>query len=57
MNREEISKEIQAIKSNNILLELATGFGKTLEGIKLIARNNPKSVLILAPRLSIIERI
>lgn len=55
MNREEVSKEIQAIKSNNILLELATGFGKTLEGIKLIARNNPKSVLILAPRLSIIE--
>ena len=55
MNREEVSKEIQAIKSNNILLELATGFGKTLEGIKLMAKNNPKSILILAPRLSIIE--
>ena len=55
MNREKVSKEIQSIKSNNILLELATGFGKTLEGIKLIARDNPKSILILAPRLSIIE--
>lgn len=55
MNREKVSKEIQAIKSDNILLELATGFGKTLEGIKLIARGNPTSILILAPRLSIIE--
>lgn len=55
MDREEVSKDIQAIKSNNILLELATGFGKTLEGIKLIARGNPTSILILAPRLGIIE--
>lgn len=55
MNREKVSKEIQAIKSDNILLEIATGFGKTLEGIKLIARGNPTSILILAPRLSIIE--
>lgn len=55
MNREEASKEIQEIESNNILLELVTSFGKTKQALDIMVKRNPKSILILVPRLVLIQ--
>ena len=55
MNREEASKEIQAIKSKNILLELVTSFGKTKQALDIMVKRNPKNILILVPRLVLIQ--
>ena len=39
MNREEASKEIQKIESNNILLELVTSFGKTKQALDIMVKS------------------
>lgn len=51
MTREEVSKEVLSIDTSNILLELATGVGKSKLALDLIKKHNPKSILILIPRL------
>lgn len=55
MNRYIVSKEIQSIDSNNILLELPTSFGKTKQALDLMNKRKPKSILILVPRLVLID--
>ena len=57
MNREEVNKEILNLgKSyNNILLELATGFGKTKNSLDLLNVYNPTGIiLIVIPKLVLI---
>lgn len=55
MNRNTVSKEIQKIKADNILLELPTSFGKTKQAIDLMTKINPASILIIVPRLVLID--
>lgn len=55
MNREEVKKEILGIKSKAILCELPTSFGKSKIGIDLALRDNPMGILIVVPRLVLIE--
>jgi superfamily II DNA or RNA helicase len=55
MNRDLVSKEIQSIDSSNILLELPTSFGKTKQALDLMNKRKPKSILILVPRLVLID--
>ena len=55
MTREDIQREIISLKGNNLLLELATGTGKTriaLEKIKSLYYNNKTqgNLLIVVPR-------
>lgn len=57
MTREELSKQLLETKSNNILLELTTGYGKTkfaLDKICTIYKKDFK-ILILVPRLVLID--
>ena len=55
MNREQAQEEIMNIKSNSILCELPTSFGKSKIGIDLALRDNPSSILIVIPRLVLIN--
>lgn len=55
MEREEVRKEILGIKSKAILCELPTSFGKSKIGIDLALRDNPMNILIVIPRLVLIE--
>lgn len=55
MEREEVRKEILGIKSKAILAELPTSFGKSKIGIDLALRDNPMNILIVVPRLVLIE--
>ena len=55
MEREEVRKEILGIKSKAILCELPTSFGKSKIGIDLALRDNPMNILIVVPRLVLIE--
>ena len=55
MNRDKVSKEIQSIDSSNILLELPTSFGKTKQALDLMDKRKPKSILILVPRLVLMD--
>lgn len=55
MTREQIKEEILKIENNNILLELSTGVGKTFLAIQLMKKYNPKSLLIIVPRLVLID--
>ena len=55
MNRDIVSKDIQSIDSSNILLELPTSFGKTKQALDLMNKRKPKSILILVPRLVLID--
>lgn len=55
MTRDNIKEEILKIENNNILLELATGTGKTALAIQLMKKYNPKSLLIIVPRLVLID--
>lgn len=55
MNREIVSKDISKIQSDNILLELVTSFGKTKQALDIMAKRNPKTILILIPRLVLIQ--
>lgn len=55
MNREQAQEEIMNIKSNSILCELPTSFGKSKIGIDLALRDNPMNILIVVPRLVLID--
>lgn len=55
MEREEVRREILGIKNKAILCELPTSFGKSRIGIDLALRDNPMSILIVVPRLVLIE--
>ena len=55
MNREEASREIQAIRARNILLELPTSFGKTRQALDIMAGRDPRNILVLVPRLVLIQ--
>lgn len=55
MDREQAQEEIMNIRSNSILCELPTSFGKSKIGIDLALRDNPMNILIVVPRLVLIE--
>lgn len=55
MDRKQAQEEIMNIKSNAILCELPTSFGKSKIGIDLALRDTPKSILIVVPRLVLIN--
>lgn len=55
MTRDNIKEEILKIENNNVLLELSTGVGKTFLAIQLMKKYNPKSLLIIVPRLVLID--
>lgn len=55
MDRKQAQEEIMKIKSNAILCELPTSFGKSKIGIDLALRDNPNGILIVVPRLVLIN--
>lgn len=58
MTRTEIKNDILQIKSNNLLLLLATSIGKSKLALDFISKNfhnNPGKILIVVPRLVLIE--
>lgn len=55
MEREEVRKEILRLTNKAVLLELPTSFGKSKIGIDLALRDNPMNILIVVPRLVLIE--
>lgn len=55
MNRKDTREEILKLTNKAILLELPTGFGKTLIGMDLCLRDNPHSILIVVPRVVLIQ--
>lgn len=55
MDRKQAQEEIMNIKSNSILCELPTSFGKSKIGIDLALRDNPNGILIVVPRLVLIN--
>ena len=55
MTRDDIKEEILKIENNNILIELSTGTGKSFMAIQLMKKYNPKSLLIIVPRLVLID--
>ena len=55
MNRKQAQEEIMNIRSNSILCELPTSFGKSKIGIDLALRDNPNGILIVVPRLVLIN--
>lgn len=55
MDRKKAQEEIMNIKSGSILCELPTSFGKSKIGIDLALRDNPNGILIVVPRLVLIN--
>lgn len=55
IDRKKVQKEILEIKSQSILLQLPTSFGKSKIGIDLALRDNPNGILIVVPRLVLIN--
>ena len=55
MNREDTREEILRLTNKAILLILPTGFGKSLIGMDLCLRDNPHSILIVVPRVVLIQ--
>ena len=55
MNREDAREEILRLTNKAILLELPTGYGKSLMGMDLCLRDNPQSILIVVPRVVLIQ--
>lgn len=55
MDRKQAQEEIMNIKSSSILCELPTSFGKSKIGIDLALRDNPNGILIVIPRLVLIN--
>ena len=55
MNREDAREEILRLTNKAILLELPTGYGKSLMGMDLCLRDNPHSILIVVPRVVLIQ--
>lgn len=57
MTREELTEKVLASESDNFILELATGTGKTLVSVKKIAQWHTKGnqILVVIPKLILIE--
>lgn len=55
MNREDTREEIMKLRNKAVLLELPTGYGKSLIGMDLCLRDNPHSILIVVPRIVLIQ--
>jgi superfamily II DNA or RNA helicase len=55
MTREEINNLLQSINNKEIILELSTGYGKTLASLQYINKTNPNKILIVIPRLVLIN--
>ena len=55
MDREQVRQDILNLNSNSVLLTLPTSFGKSKIGIDLALKRNPKNILIIVPRLVLIE--
>lgn len=53
--RDKVTKDIISLNFNNILLELPTGFGKTLLALKKAMSLKSKNILIVVPRLVLIQ--
>lgn len=55
IDREQVRNEILSIKSKAVLLQLPTSFGKSRLGIELALMRNPTHILIVVPRLVLID--
>lgn len=55
MNRDNVREEILRITNKSVLIELPTGFGKSLVGMDLCLRDSPNTILIVVPRIVLIE--
>ena len=55
MNRDSVKQEILSLRNNNILAMLPTSFGKSYIGIKWCEEHHPNSILIVVPRLVLIQ--
>ena len=55
MTKMETMKEILQINNSNILLQLPTSFGKTRFSLEILKKRNPKNILIVVPRLVLIN--
>lgn len=55
IDREQVRNEILSIDSTAVLLQLPTSFGKSKIGIDLALKGNPSSILIVVPRLVLIN--
>ena len=55
MTREEISNLLQNINNKEIVLELSTGFGKSLMALQYIDKISSNKILIVVPRLVLIN--
>lgn len=53
--REDVREEILKLHNKAVLIELPTGYGKSLIGMDLCLRDNPHSILIVVPRLVLIQ--
>lgn len=55
MSRDRVREEILTIPNKQVLLILPTGYGKSLIGMDLCLRDNPHSILIVVPRIVLIQ--
>jgi superfamily II DNA or RNA helicase len=55
MTREEIDSLLQSINSKELVLELSTGYGKTRYALEYINKYSPNNILIVVPRLILIN--
>ena len=55
MNREDTREEIMKLRNKAVLLILPTGYGKSHISMDLCLRDNPHSILIVVPRVVLIQ--
>lgn len=55
MLREEISNLLNEYTAKEVVLELSTGYGKTRMALEYINKHSPKNILIVIPRLILID--
>lgn len=55
MQREEILEHLKKVNSNHCILELPTSFGKTRLAIDIAMANQPNKIVIVIPRLVLIQ--
>lgn len=55
MSRDEVREEILSLPNKAVLLILPTGYGKSRIGMDLCLKNEPDTILIIVPRLVLIQ--